>query len=913
MQKEDKIYLIIGLAFTIALFLVMELSHPYSFTKDDNFAQFLPSILEGYKQIFSGDFPSINLHQYAGSRLFEVGTYAFFYPPLFLSYVLAEYFFHNPFYLFEIFIFIHLVLGLVATYYFIKGKTRDRLVSLLGAIAWIFSGYLIIASGNWYYVMPAAVFLPLMFILHDRLLARKSSGQIFLTGIVRATYFYAGNVQYFIFACCFELLYFLFCLYQNKEDVLRKTERYLFSLAITFALVLPLLVPQIHVALESPRGLGNIIDYLFGFSTHPVDFVKGSLFVYPFVKSISSFAYAPASFIHVFYTGTIFFILFFVGGVYSIFRKRRKFLGEISPFFYLGLLAVILSMGPFGGLYSIGSLIPMIKNFSSPVKLMLFANFFIVAYGAIVFASARVRFPKRYGKIILLLITLFFCIVMIYHVQVSSKIAWSYYGDKMPLKIDCYANLNLTDYRVISVFTESKFNPTGIKFSNNEKNFGHAQFISQDFATYYSIDHISGYEPFIDKLTTEKIYIDRFGVREPGLNLTTLKEYGIGYVFIATDSLPYHKELKNFTSVIFSDENMTILGVNGVRPYVFYDGGKISYRRLNEGFDFDTDFDEQTEVTVNLLYKPEFIVEINGKRATVMKDPYGRIYFSVPRGKSNISVMYEPIFFYYGLAVAGVFMAFIPFYLFIREGLLMFILSKRNIWDSVARLFKKYKFIRVVMVLLIVLLILYLVAKSLISPANIGSAVFRSTNVDVRISEIKPKILTANLVLINVSAFDSKKEKMFSAKEIELSIDFIQSFKNSISLKRPVFVFDKFWVRESEISMKKAIETNLSCDKKLTITTKIPPSLNYPVSLKGDIEFENARLLPLNKAYLSIQDEEVKLADTSTKLDFAANLSIEKYVSGSIELGNDLFEEKKVTLCRVLPIEGQNDWFLRTN
>ena len=147
------------------LFGLLELTWPYTFLKDDNINQFLPVLIEGMRQLFDGTLPVFNHYQYMGSPLLEYGTYAVLYPPLILSYALAEYVFGNPFLTLELFVFIHIILGYCCMYFFLRSQHVRKLIALLGSLAFVFSGYALSASSSWYYVAPVLVFLPLLFYL----------------------------------------------------------------------------------------------------------------------------------------------------------------------------------------------------------------------------------------------------------------------------------------------------------------------------------------------------------------------------------------------------------------------------------------------------------------------------------------------------------------------------------------------------------------------------------------------------------------------------------------------------------------------------------------------------------------------------------------------------------------------------
>ncbi len=297
-KNIDRNFLIVGIIIVLLLFSFMEFLYPYNFSKDDNLVQFLPVLIEGSGQIFYGHFPSINLHQLMGSKIIEVGTYAVLYPPTIISYFISHYFFNNDFLLIEIFVLIHLIIGFIITYFLIDSKINDKVISLLASLAFIFSGYVIILSAAWYYVIPTIVFLPLILFLNDRLNSNKK--YIFLLGISRGIYFYSGNAQYFAFTLFFEFLYMLINVYQNNQkNNPEKIKRYIISIILTLLLTLPLFLSQLKNVSVSNRGALVFLEYLFSQSSNLKDFILGSIFTYPIFKASSTIVTAPSSFLNI--------------------------------------------------------------------------------------------------------------------------------------------------------------------------------------------------------------------------------------------------------------------------------------------------------------------------------------------------------------------------------------------------------------------------------------------------------------------------------------------------------------------------------------------------------------------------------------------------------------------------------------
>ena len=81
--------------------------------EDDNFSYFAPNMVEGMDQLFSGQTPSINLHQLMGTKILENGLLSTLYPVTIISYFFAHYLFGNDLLIFEIFALIHFILGFI--------------------------------------------------------------------------------------------------------------------------------------------------------------------------------------------------------------------------------------------------------------------------------------------------------------------------------------------------------------------------------------------------------------------------------------------------------------------------------------------------------------------------------------------------------------------------------------------------------------------------------------------------------------------------------------------------------------------------------------------------------------------------------------------------------------------------------
>ncbi|MEK6919109.1 MAG: hypothetical protein AABW73_03640 [Nanoarchaeota archaeon] len=886
--SKNKKYILIGLIIVIMLFSYLEFLHPYNFTKDDNLAQFLPTIIEGMEQLFSGDFPSVNLHQFMGVKIFEVGTYAVLYPLMILSYFLSHYIFHNDFFTIEIFVLIHLILAFIVAYLFINSKTKNELISLLASIAFIFSGYVIIGSANWYYVVPTALFLPLILLLDDYLLKDPTFKKAIVLGAVRGIYFYSGNAQYFAFTLIFEFLYLLsMCKRRNWENIKGLAEKYVFSAIFTIAIAIPLLVPQLLTVNDSLRGSRNFIGYIFSLPSSPSDLFLGSIISYPLVHSSSSFGYSGGDFISIYYSGALFSIIFFIGLFYSLYKYKWKIIKKSEVITNMAVLSIILSIGYFGLVYLLGAFLPVIKNFSSPFKITLFTNFFTIVAGGM-FASKFLINKEKGKKLLYTICVVLFSLLLIYHLSISHKVAWSSYGDKLPLNTSLFKELNLSGGRFVSVFTNSSHNPSNIKYSNYTSSFPESYYLSQNFATYYGLDHISGYEPFIDKLTEEKIPISRTGLSGVTLNISSLEEYGVMYVIVPHDSLSYHNELVGLET-IYKNSELSIIKLPSSKAYVFYGGGSIPYNIDKKSLSFETNFSSPNIITINLLYKKDYLLRVDGEKYSYGKDSLGRIAIDLPSGYHDLVFKYDLKKIYLFLLLSFFIIACLSCYCFFtRKSITPKIISKRD---------KDFQFIirwwmTAALIIFVILLFLFLLKNQILRPSSIEGIINERTALGVSIGKISDNLLTGTIAFYDVSVSNS-----FHADSIIIYLSYYQTVKNTMKFSRPQVIFKT--VEINGLSINSSLHDRpATCINPLAISVN-SNYYNKSLVISSDrLVLDNVRFIPLNKAYLSFNSS-VMINRINNSLK--ANISVEKYISGSVDIGEG--SKNHVNSCISLPLK----------
>jgi hypothetical protein len=901
MGKEGKhkgLYLILGILIILFLFLLIETINPYTFLGDDNASQFLPNILEGMRSLFSGHLPSINLHQLMGTKVLEIGTYAVLYPPMILSYFFSHFLFNNDFLTIDIFFLIHIILGFIFSFLFLNLHLKKYLASFLGALAFVFSGYGIGLSIAWYYVIPVILFLPLILYLNEKT-SKYDKKSMFFLGIIRGIFFYAGNVQYFAFTLFFEFVYFLIREYQNDwKNFYFKFKYYIFSLLITFIILLPLLFSQINVSLYSPRGNIPIFEYLFARGAFPTDTLGSIIFPSLLAWSPFLFRYGPLS-----YSGTLFSLLFFIGGIFLLKKYKKYSFKNISPIFWCGLISIILSWGIIGIFYSLGVLIPFVKNFGGPFKFIIFANFFIVSFGAIVFS--KILENKRIKKSLIFIVILAFSILLISNVMILSQKSSSNYFEKLPLNTSYFEDIGLKDYRAISVATGSDFSPKISSSSIKLNSFPESYFLSKNFATYFSVDHISGYEPFRDKLTVEKIPVWLEGVSDKHLNLTTLKEYSVKYVIIFKEGLSFHTELANL-SKLYENGDFLILEIPDSRGYVFYKEGNLEYTRLVNGFSLNTSFEKTENVTINLLYKKGYICKINGEKVPYFQDSFGRMAISVSSGENNIVFFYSPKDFIIGCLIS-VFLIFIVIIMFIFRRHLERLVLKVSFKRFFIFLSKnKWKIF-----ILLIFLFFVIIFLSLMNKHNIENAIENKFGIKLEISNIKFGI--NGIIFKDVRVINENKDSFYSS-EIYFKLDYKGTYQYFISNKKLSIIFKEIKISDMSAIFPLSKNSNNLCESPLNISySNSLNSLNFINITKDLLIIKNGHLSLPNKFEFSFQNESFNVSSNNFKVEMniSSNLNIGRYVSGEIILGDygkQIIKEDKQT-CLILPIESPNNVF----
>ncbi|MFC1648315.1 hypothetical protein ACFL1B_02540 [Nanoarchaeota archaeon] len=668
-------FLLLGIVLICCFFVVIEAYSPYAFLKDDNIRQFLPPVLVGMEQLFSGNLPSVNMHQLAGSPLLESGTYAVLYPVMHLSYFIAHHMLGNDFFLFEVYAFIHILLGFVAMFYLLRKLKLNDIICMLGGVGFALSGYFVIAVKAWYYVAPTALFLPLIFLLHLNLLENPSKRNTWLLGLSRGLYFYTGNIQYFIYTCFFELLFVMI----SKK---RQLPQYFVSLGITLALALPQLIVQFLWSSETTRATltSTVLLYLTGMPANPIDFVFGNVLPYPAYSAASSFSAAGPSFSNIYFTGALFFLVCLYFG-FKVVRKHKLKAFRKYPFLSLAIIAAVLSFGIYGLVHVPMIILPFWNALTKPFKLTLYSNFFIVIFGA----QALSSIAKGQGKKFFALLTIAFLVLMLVHVRYSAVTDIVPFDETLPLNTGLLQGFD--DGRALTYFTGSSHSPL------QKTDQASSLFMHNNYASLYGIYSILGYESVRTMQQVEIIPLGSVNGRR--MHKDWLDAWGIRYYFVATDSLMHHPELQDYKPVqAFGD--VIVLENTEAPPIVSCRNYELSSGRV----EFNYDSEQDRECVISVLYDENYKLLIDGKKVEFSEDEFSRIKFTAPAGKHKGELSYSNCKFKLG-AIAGLVLLII---IFLFHDVFFLLAS----WIVSWKIWKKW--IWIVIIVLVLLLLKFLFA-----------------------------------------------------------------------------------------------------------------------------------------------------------------------------------------------------------
>lgn len=641
MNRGQAIALVIG----CFLFFLIEIRDPYYFSQDDNFAQFLPVILQSCRGFFRGEgIPLWNPFQFLGAPTFIVGTYALSYPITYVSYAIARWILLDEFATLEVFAFLHLFGGILVTHTLLSRVTQNRALPIAGTVCFIFSGYNLIAGRSWYYMLPGCVWVPLLFYMlwilpYTRNLFRWT----LLFGGSLALYFHSGNAQMWIYAVIFLGIFCTaeFCFGRYN---FRKIAALFLGAILGIAGSLPLLIPQMDFMKSISRDGG--VPHGIGVG------ILSTLIPYPLVQNQlptawgSLFSETLGTF---YFSGSVFIIGSFFLVASALFLMRQ----HGSTPLMLSLLIVLSFYFGWGSnsAWSFFTSLPVFEKFNHPFKFLFFINLFTVIGGVYFFGNF---FSKPWTSRVVAATGL----LLISWNTLCARGSFYSYGE------DPYPQFNKDG---LDEFIRSRIR--GVRWSRMlsvapERSIygGYTESLTHNFSSVYGAFNLFGYDPLIEK-TDENLKAGSL------LDLDTpraFSEYGVRWVF--KNALPNRRpqnpnrhmraieeaqtfpgslfdRLKSSAKFVKNFSNVKVFELGEAKPLSFFSQTPeeaVPIRATVQGVEISiSPADVTRELIVNFLMRPQATLFVDGVETESRNDPFGRIVVPVSSGAKQVRIYFN--------------------------------------------------------------------------------------------------------------------------------------------------------------------------------------------------------------------------------------------------------------------------------
>lgn len=657
----------------ITLFFI-EYNHPYFFLQDDNRDYFLPYFIYNYKSLLKGEVAIYNFHQFLGTPSLAIGQSATLYPITYLAVFLSSLFFGHYFAGVDIIVILHLLIGAVGFYEFIRFFGIDWKIAIFSGLTWPLSSFIIYVSNSWVIVSAVAAYFPWMLLLGLQLYKTPTLKIVIYSTIVKLLFFYTGAIQYFIYSVIFEFIsVILFIRLDSKTDekkinIIKFFKNYTKELVYVFIFSLPLLLPMWHQTSISAQRSSALPIYEFVSQYLPMSQLFKDL-LYPFGLAVKHKPWLFENenlfgFSHIGYLTVTFLIIGTIEKV--IIKPKRKKIGliKLSMFIIPALIAFLWATSlEFNVLiYSI----PILNRFRWPFKLTLYVDFYLIVISSLMLSNSIKRFSwKKGSKIILIVFIIAIQLFNFIFIYINSPYkTFRYHGDNLPIKEELEDKL--VGGRIIS-----------IGFDEIQNDFT-APSLSFNYATLFGLDYFAGYEPLISSANSNAClglnYIATIRSDNP-IPVDYLRKAAVKWYIVPKDKV--YKYLKNLSTYgivkRYEDDNRIIFYDEKAYPMIFDSKGeKIEsqyYRFTTNTIEVDINNEQVNNIIFNNIYNPFFEGFVDGKKTKLI--PINDVHFSisVPEGNHHITIKYRDPYL-----IVGIYIAIISLIVFV----IRYILSRKS-------------------------------------------------------------------------------------------------------------------------------------------------------------------------------------------------------------------------------------------
>jgi len=529
------------------------------------------------------------------------------------------------------------LLGYAVSYRLLQRQLGvTKVIAALGALSFSLCGFFLVCGRGWYYMVPLALWLPLI--------AERALNQLRAPGLVSALgtgcalglFFHAGNAQMWMYSVLFFAM-LAACVMAFRVALAKAgwltAVSLVVALGVAVVVAAPLLIPQASFAKDVTRAVwGNGILNGLGSLVFPASIVPS-----PHPNGWDDWGkfHHPGE-------------LYFVGGLtalaafwglgqsvrYCLLLARGrlpKFEQVALALFSLGLLVALeLALGGDSWLWPALATKPVFDKFSNPFKFLPFIALFSVAAGALVIDGAeralrlralRVAFSGGVACVTLVLTGI--------HIRDSDS-AFFTYGDRPYPEVAWLATLNTSEGRIASIYPDRL------------QDKGYVAALGHNFATVYERASFESYEPLVNaKPESQHEHVP-----------ARYRDYGVSHI-AQFDDLGHDDLVAIGAERIGNADRITLYSLPGAKPLAWQGNDEsptaLPVHWLGNGFELTklnpAPSPLQLVLHVNVLERRGFVArDDNGAPLTIGRDPLGRLLVRLEPSSRSVKVVYQPIF-----------------------------------------------------------------------------------------------------------------------------------------------------------------------------------------------------------------------------------------------------------------------------
>jgi hypothetical protein len=655
----------VGMILAASGIATVYLHEPYPFTQDDNFSQFLPVVKRSAKYFFTGHFPTWNPFQLLGAPTTSVGIYILTYPPTYLSYWLAANVLRDANLTIEVFSWLHLAAGYIATYRLLLAVGARNSLALAGTLSFLLSGFFLIAGRSQFTFVPLAVYVPLLLLFLVQLAVNlpgtvKPWRWALACGLTIGALFHAGHAQMWVYTLMFFALSALL-LWMGRQLDLWRILWLANACVLGVAFALPLLLVQLQeTRTTDPGGYGPGIQML------NLMFPLGSLNRDPLLLGG---AYGG----HLYYSGSTFALISLAGicCVCSVLLTQRQPTGWLrtsmggNPWLWVTAIAILFGLGNQGLLWYGMSQLPLFDKFRWPIKFIPFITLFGIMASVVLVERLAKQDWERF-RLLVRCIPALTLLLLAVHLPFTRN-AWFSFADRPYPQVDgMVRSIIMGDSPPQRLLTNYYYSARSV-----QPEFFQTQALN--FATESGMYAVGGYDRFV-MVSDENLAAIQKLMEKPR---EAAAAYGVKWVlwseFSARPALGPDPLTWNFEVPLPREKQLLLaLSAEG-KPVAKQSWGEVYELRDMDPLAFATDsvgnkysrqvtFDmsgasitasgksmgeasaNASTLTLNVLRRPWLKAYSGTQEIRTFADTWGRLVIPVPNNGSSIRVSYEPPF-----------------------------------------------------------------------------------------------------------------------------------------------------------------------------------------------------------------------------------------------------------------------------